>query len=238
MSTTDVRLAVDAIHMRVTYFAASAEQANRPHAIEPADVAAVFGQLDRLLDYAGLVQAPSLRGIGAASVIIGDSSGEPRAGGPEVSTRHLNIRMMPSGTFTWGPPGPPPPTTPGPLSGEIIIRPTGSTRPVIVSVRMGSPLEVLFEIPMVAWPGIGFGLLALAERIATSRVRISRKRKEELLRAAIIETETARVNEVRADVLGQLLLADGRQTETRPDEVAFVDPEATHDELVPVVDTP
>lgn len=107
-------------------------------------------------------------------------------------------------------------------------RPLGS----VVSLRMDSPLEIVLEIPLVAWPGIAIGLLALAERIATMPVRIARKRKEEMLQSAILDKQTQLVSDGRADVLAELLLQQGPDRQVRgPDDIAFLDPEDPRDEL-------
>jgi len=102
----------------------------------------------------------------------------------------------------------------------------------VVSVHMGSPLEVVLEIPAVLWSGVAIGLLALAERITTMPVRIARKRKEELLKTAVIDKQIELVNEGRADVLAEILLEEGPRRRTHgPDEVVFTDPDDPHDKL-------
>lgn len=103
----------------------------------------------------------------------------------------------------------------------------------VIALRMGSPLEILVEIPPATWPLLGFGLLALTERLATMPVRIARKRKEELLRSAMLARQTSMVIDGRADALAELLLREGPHRLSRaPDEVSFMDPGDPHDELV------
>jgi hypothetical protein len=102
----------------------------------------------------------------------------------------------------------------------------------VTALRMGSPLEVLVEIPSALWPVLALGLLTLTERITTMPVRIARKRKEELLKSAILDRQTTLVNDGRADVLAQLLIQEGPHRDARaPDEVLFLDPEDPEDEL-------
>jgi DNA-binding CsgD family transcriptional regulator len=103
----------------------------------------------------------------------------------------------------------------------------------VVSARMDSPLEVVLEIPAVAWPGIAIGLLALAERITTTPVRIARNRKEKLLEIAILDKQIELVKAGRADALAQLLLREGPRpaTSSGPYEIAFVDPDHPDEDL-------
>lgn len=108
----------------------------------------------------------------------------------------------------------------------------------VVALRMGSPLEILVEIPPATWPLLGLGLLALAERIATMPVRIARKRREELLKSAMLDRQTSLVSNGRADVLAELLLRDGHGPSKAPDEIAFLDPGDPDDELEAVSPAP
>ena len=102
----------------------------------------------------------------------------------------------------------------------------------VVSVQMASPLEVALEIPAALWLPFGFGFLALAERIATMGVRIARKRKQELLKAAITDKQIQLVSEGRADVLALLVLNEGpRAGSSGPDEIVFSDPNDPDDEV-------
>jgi RNA polymerase sigma factor (sigma-70 family) len=104
----------------------------------------------------------------------------------------------------------------------------------VISLRMGSPLDVVLEIPIVAWSFVGLGLLALAERIATAPVRIARKRRQELLKTAVIDRQTQLINDGKADVLAQLLLKEGPRGPTRgPDDITLFDPADPGDELDP-----
>ena len=103
----------------------------------------------------------------------------------------------------------------------------------VIALRMGSPLDILVEIPPATWPLLGFGLLALTERLATMPVRIARKRKQELLKSAMLDRQASIVNEGRADALAELLLREGPDRPSRaPDEVTFLDPGDPDDELI------
>ena len=85
---------------------------------------------------------------------------------------------------------------------------------------MASPLVAVLEISPAMWLAYGFAIVALAERTATMKVRITRKRKEELLKIAVTDQGLA-----RADVLAELLLSEGPEHGRRgPVEVAFTDP--------------
>lgn len=108
----------------------------------------------------------------------------------------------------------------------------------VVSVRMGSPLVAVLEIPPALWIGTAFAFLALAERIATAPVRISRKRKEELLRIAVTDEQIERIH-IRADSLSELLLDEGpREASRGPVEIVFTDPGDPDEEIVPATDPP
>lgn len=78
----------------------------------------------------------------------------------------------------------------------------------VVVLRMNSPLEVILEIPPPLWVVAGFGFIALAERIAIAPVRISRKRKEEILKSAQLDHKIKTIAEMRADALAETLQAN------------------------------
>jgi hypothetical protein len=113
----------------------------------------------------------------------------------------------------------------------------------VVTVCMASPLEIVLDIPTAAWVGGLFGLLALAERIATAPVRISRKRKEELYEIAVLDRATAALSQPRdlvaeapADALSELILQ--ARLGAGPDEITFFDPEDPDEELEPITVAP
>lgn len=107
--------------------------------------------------------------------------------------------------------------------------------PSVIALRMESPLQAVLEIPLVTWPALAIGLLALTERIATMPVRISRKRKQELLKSAIVDKQTQLVVDSSADVLARLLLREGPDRRiSGPSEVTFLDPDDPSEELEPV----
>ena len=70
----------------------------------------------------------------------------------------------------------------------------------IVSLEMHSPLVVVLEIPKEAVLFFGFALLALAERVATSQTRVSRKRARDLRDKAVHDRERMLIEEGRLDL--------------------------------------
>jgi hypothetical protein len=106
--------------------------------------------------------------------------------------------------------------------------------PRLVSLHMGSPLHVVFEVEqyLVA----SGGLVLLAERIATFGPRVSAKRKKALLEAAKYDAAHQQVVNAQADVLGDLLLEGGpsRPGPRGPDRLDFVDPQNPDGRLTPL----
>jgi len=101
----------------------------------------------------------------------------------------------------------------------------------IRSIEMRSPLIAVVEIAPALWPVIGSAILLLIEGIATAPARIARKRKEELLKSAVLDAKAEIVKRVQADVLAGLLRKEGPIRLPGPDEVVFIDPDDPDDEL-------
>jgi hypothetical protein len=114
-------------------------------------------------------------------------------------------------------------------------------RPRLLSVEMKSPLTVVIELPWESVIFMGAGLLLLAERICTFKPRVSRKRKEELLKATVLDKVTETVAAARADALAQVLLDESQESRetlfdrvqpehvdlrVRPLHVDLIDPKA------------
>jgi excisionase family DNA binding protein len=98
----------------------------------------------------------------------------------------------------------------------------------LVTVRMGSPLEIVLHLSPEAWTAIGFGLVLLAERICTFGPRVSRRRKRALLEATIYDEARKELLAGRADGLALSLLSEGPPG--GPTRIDFLDPEAPSDE--------
>jgi len=94
----------------------------------------------------------------------------------------------------------------------------------VVSVEMRSPLEIVVHIPGdVIKGGLAFGLLALGQRIRTLGPRVSRKRKQDLLMAAVYEKARSDIVAGRADGLAvELLRGDNA---LRPERLDILDAE-------------
>lgn len=185
-----------------------AVETTKPAPLVPADLAYAFRQLELLIQYAPLVTSPTTADLSQADLSEAD-----------LSKAHLSY-LWSSMRDKHG----------EPVRGTLVG--LGDEETWVVSVRMGSPLEVVLQIPAVLWSGIAIGLLALTERITTTPVRIARKRKEELLRSAILDQQIELVRAGSADVLAQLLLEEGPCRATRgPDNIAFLDPDDPDDQL-------
>jgi hypothetical protein len=106
----------------------------------------------------------------------------------------------------------------------------------VVSIDMRSPLAIAVAFPWFALKAGGFvgAVLMLAERICTFGPRVSRKRKEELLRAAAFDNALKSFERrERADVIALELIKDGLGH--RPDHMDFLDPaDPDDDDLEPV----
>ena len=98
----------------------------------------------------------------------------------------------------------------------------------VVTIRMGSPLEIVLRLPSLAWPPIALGLVMLAERICTFGPRVSQKRKRDLLEATIYQQAQQELLAGRADGLALGLLSEGPAE--GPTHIDFLDPEAPSDE--------
>lgn len=198
----------------------------------PADPARAFRQLELLIKYALLVTPPTKADLSPLWSSLYEKYVAPRE---EASLLEM-LEDVPGEEM---PPAAPAESkrpdrglVPAVLEGLPYERSVRGPSVSVISIRMESPLQVVLEIPAVLWAGMAIGLLALAERITTTSVRIARKRKEELLKIAILDKQTELVRAGRADVLAQLLLEHGPQRTARgPDEIAFVDPNDPEDEL-------
>jgi len=233
MSSPD--LAVDlGVHMRATYFSrgvrrqtvnVTPEQYLTRHTAAasplPDHLEGVFKQLRLLVAYAELVPRAKRPALTArerevlARVTLGESNSDIAV---RLGLSPGTIRAVMAATR------------------RKLQRDTDLLRQVtpevtVASVHMASPLQVVLEIPGATWLALGFGLVALTERIATMPVRIERKRKDELLKVAITQEETVRLNH-RADVLAELLVREASQVpNSTPDEVVFTAPDDLDDNV-------
>jgi len=99
----------------------------------------------------------------------------------------------------------------------------------VVSIEMRSPLAIVVDLPTsLGLVGTCLGLVLLAERICKFGPRVSRTRKEDLLRAAVSDRARARVLEGRADALALQLLEVGAEP---LDRIDLIDPESSDDDL-------
>ena len=259
MSTTEVRTAIDAVHMRVVYFgspatpasstafssgrqwnmAASEAHVDSRRPTSAAELARVFHQLDLLLDYAWLITR--LPALGRGDLIVGEPNLFGITDSSETILRRSIAEVLARSAVDLGELTAESQValkTLG-ISGGLHLRELTARQAAqqsrVVSLQMGSPLEVILELPLVAWPGLAIGLIALIDRIATAPARIARKRKQELLRSAILDKQTQLVVDGQADVLATLLLKEGPDRPVRgPSSVAFLDPEDPAGELEPV----
>jgi hypothetical protein len=103
------------------------------------------------------------------------------------------------------------------------------SRHEVVSIEMGSPLVITIALSTTAVTGALTALVMLAERIAVFRPRITRERKEELLRAKQIDREAARLESDRADAIARKL-ARGWNT-PRPISIDFFDRDSDDNDL-------
>lgn len=101
----------------------------------------------------------------------------------------------------------------------------------VVSVQMKSPFTVLLAIPARKASGFGLGLLLLAERICTFRPRVSRKRKEEVLRGELLDLAKRQVLDGYADALATQILGnlDVGRLAPGPSRVDLLDPSGDDD---------
>lgn len=256
MSTTEARTTVGAMHMRLVYFSRVDRDGLAP--VTPGDLTRVFRQLDLLVEYARSITprpqpwapyppypAPEF----SRETLLPDSQEDQEAVKRALVTTMKRLKekaaeaaaRLESGDLEglsvddvlhdelWR-------ARPDvlPRAGWTISinRPASDEQIAVIALRMGSPLEVLVAIPLIAWPGIAIGLLALAERVTTMPVRITRKRKAELLKIAILDKQTQLVKDGQADVLAKLLLEEGPERRPHaPDEIVFLDPDEPEDEL-------
>jgi len=157
MSTVQAPSKLGAVHVRLVYFKsgdAQLIQADPPQRapVTPADLTRVFHQIELLIDHAFLITASA--SVDRA-VIVGDELG--------VDPDDVQVRVTPTrGEFD-----------PEQLKrlrrsvkrsvSEVLGRPRYEAV-YVTRMRMGSPLDVLLEIPLATWPLLGLGLIALAER--------------------------------------------------------------------------
>jgi hypothetical protein len=91
----------------------------------------------------------------------------------------------------------------------------------------------VIDIAPALWTAIGSGVLLLVEQLATAPARVARKRKEELLKSAVLDAQTEIVKRGQAEVLAGLLRKEGPDRKCGPDEVLFIDPNEPGAELDP-----
>jgi len=101
----------------------------------------------------------------------------------------------------------------------------GASQPKVevASIEIGS-LHVLLRIPGELVGQIGIGLVKLGERICISPIRVSRKRKEELLKKRIVEKAIEEVDNGRADGLALQILSNSQIPGLRPKGLDVLDP--------------
>lgn len=238
MPKTEVATAVKAVHMRVTYFAAGSSELTTPAVrlapVTPRALARATHQLELMIEYAALLSDgqtsarnpvdQKIRPLSESALDVGDLV---HLFGQDPSFAESALDQLSEGRHAE--------LTKG--TAAIMARLSAKLsaqrdeRVTVASVHLSSPLEVVLAIPVVVWPGLAIGLLALAELIATAPVRISRKRKEELLKSAILDTRIALAESGRADVLAELLLEEGPAPRLGPSEIVFDDPDEPEDEL-------
>lgn len=97
------------------------------------------------------------------------------------------------------------------------------------SVEMRSPLAIVLEVQPEAAFLLGFGLLALLERMATARTRISTKRAKDLRDKARFDRERHLIEQGRVDMGIQLLA--GQPT---PDTIEIVSGGEDFDDALPI----
>jgi hypothetical protein len=113
----------------------------------------------------------------------------------------------------------------------------------VLSIEMGSPLLVTLLMTSRGLVSSASGLLLLAERICTFRVRIARRKKLEIVMAAELDAPARAQQAVRADALalhvlyGDLELGFGGVPHTRPTRIEILDPERPDDPDVEEIDT-
>jgi hypothetical protein len=113
----------------------------------------------------------------------------------------------------------------------------------VVSIEMGSPLLVTLSMTPGGLVASAAGLLLLAERICTFRVRVARQKKLEITMAAEMDAPARERQAVRADALalhvlyGDAELGFGGVPHTRPTRIELVDPERPDDDDVEDIDT-
>ncbi len=229
MPKTEVATAVKAVHMRVTYFAAASSKlttsAVRPEPVTPTALARATHQLELMIEYAALLGDRQTK----ARNLVDQETSPLSESDPDVGDLVYLVGQDPFSERR--------PAELAKATAAVMARLTAKLsaqrdeRVTVASVHLNSPLEVVLAIPVVVWPGLAIGLLALAELIATAPVRISRKRKEELLKSAILDTRIALAESGRADVLAELLLEEGPAPRLGPSEIVFDDPDEPEDEL-------
>lgn len=100
----------------------------------------------------------------------------------------------------------------------------------VISIEMRSPLAVVLEVPAETVPVLGLSLILLAERVATFGPRVSRRRKEELVRAAKLDHELSTTLAAKADMLAKRNL-EPFANQSRPDRIDLLDAEEPDEEL-------
>jgi hypothetical protein len=113
----------------------------------------------------------------------------------------------------------------------------------VLSIEMSSPLLVTLLMTPGGLVASGSGLLLLAERICTFRVRVAREKKMEITMAAELDAPARERQAVRADALalyvlyGDAELGFGGVPHTRPTRIELLDPERPDHGDVEEIDT-
>jgi len=114
--------------------------------------------------------------------------------------------------------------------------------PRLVEISLQSPLAVTVELPWTHLLAMAGGVLFIAERISTLRPRVTRKRKEDLARAAMADKIRQAIEEAEAAAIARVLLKetarDSPSYARRPDQIDVIAPGDSTDDLVPWRDGP
>lgn len=102
----------------------------------------------------------------------------------------------------------------------------------IVSLEMRSPLEILVALGPDYLSKAGPGLVGLAEQISTFGPRVSRIRKEELVRIEELDQRLSALRKGRAEAFGADLLSNQPtpHLQIEPTRIDFLDPTADLDD--------
>ena len=103
----------------------------------------------------------------------------------------------------------------------------------LLSIEMKSPIMVVLELPPEAAVAFGFAVLALAERIATSQTRVSRRRAQQLRDKSQYDRERELIESGRLDMAARLLAKH-----PRPSTIEIVGGDETFDDAEPIESAP